>query len=76
MISGIVYGLIGSFIAWLFSYLLLLYSTPFLANWLKDIPLLPVPLWFILALLGSELLFGALIGAVSGLIATHWFLKD
>jgi len=27
-------------------------------------------------LLGSELLFGAVIGAVSGLIATHWFLKD
>jgi cell division transport system permease protein len=76
VISGVAYGLIGSFIAWFLSYLLLLYSTPFLANWLKDIPLLPVPFWFIMALLGSELLFGAVIGAVSGLIATHWFLKD
>ncbi len=76
VISGIVYGLIGSFVAWFLSYLLLLYSTPFLVNWLNDIPLLPVPFWFMMALLALELLFGSLIGAISGLIATHRFLKD
>ena len=76
IISGVIYGLVSSFIAWFISYLLLLYSTPFIANWLQDIPILPVPFLFMLALLGGELLFGGLIGAVSGLIATRRFLKE
>jgi len=76
LVAGIAYGLIGSFLAWGMSYLILLYSTPFLANWLQDIPLLPVPFWFMMALLGAELLFGAVIGAVGGLIATRRFLKE
>lgn len=76
ILTGIAYGLIGSFIAWGLSYLLLLYSTPFLAEWLQDIPLLPVPVWFMLAVLGAELLFGALIGASGGFLATRRFLKD
>lgn len=76
MIAGIAYGLVGSFLAWSFSYLLLLYSTPFLANWLQDIPLLPVPFWFMMAVLGGELILGTVIGAIGGLIATRRFLKD
>ena len=76
ILTGIAYGLIGSFIAWGLSYLLLLYSTPFLAAWLQDIPLLPVPVMFMLAVLGGELVFGAVIGAVGGLVATHRFLKE
>lgn len=74
--AGVIYGLISSFIAWIISYLLLLYSTPFLVNWLQDIQILPVPFWFILSLLGGELVFGGLIGAVAGLVATRRFLKD
>ena len=76
VIAGLAYGLIGSFLAWGLSYLLLLYSTPFLANWLQDIPLLPVPFWFMAAALGGELILGAVIGAIGGLIATRRFLKD
>ena len=76
VVSGVIYGLAGSFVAWFLSYLLLLYSTPFLANWLQDIPLLPVPFWFMMALLGGELVFGSVIGAVAGLIATTRFLKE
>lgn len=74
--TAVGYGLIGSFIAWGLSYLLLLYSTPFLTGWLADIPLLPVPAWFMLALLGGELLFGGLIGLAGGLIASRRFLKE
>jgi len=74
--AGIIYGLAGSFIAWIFSYLLVLYSTPFLANWLQDIPLLPIPFWFMMAMLAAELIFGSLIGAIAGLLATHRFLKN
>ncbi len=76
ILTGIVYGLIGSFLAWGLSYILLLYSTPFIANWLQDIPLLPIPLWLMMALLGGELVLGAVIGAIGGLIATHRFLRE
>lgn len=76
IVAGVAYGLVGSFLAWGLSYLLLLYSTPFLANWLQDIPLLPVPFLFMLALLGGELILGAVIGVVGGLVATRRFLKD
>ncbi len=76
ILTAVAYGLIGSFIAWGLSYLLLLYSTPWLAQWLQDIPLLPVPVWLMLSLLGGELMFGAVIGAVGGLVATHRFLKE
>ena len=76
IVAGVIYGLVGSFVAWFLTYLLVLYSTPFLANWLQGIPLLPVPFWFMLSLLAGELVFGSLIGAIGGLIATTRFLKD
>jgi len=76
VIEGVIYGLVGSFLAWSISYLLLLYSTPFLANWLQDIPLLPVSFWFMLALLGGELILGLLIGVSGSLIAAQRFLKE
>lgn len=76
ILTAVAYGLLGSFIAWGLSYLLLLYSTPWLAQWLQDIPLLPIPVGFMFLLLGGELVFGAVIGAVGGLVATHRFLKE
>ena len=76
VITGVIYGLAGSFMSWFLSYILLLYSTPFLSNWLRDIPLLPVPFWFMISLLFGELIFGTVIGAVSGLLATDRFLKE
>jgi hypothetical protein len=68
--------MMGSFLAWSLSYIILLYSTPFLTNWLGDIPLLPVPFWIMLAFLGVELLLGATIGVIGGLVATSRFLKE
>lgn len=76
VVTGMLYGLVGSFIAWAVSYILLLYATPFLANWLGDIPLLPVPLWVMLSLLGAELFLGGAIGTIGGLIASNRFLKE
>lgn len=76
ILTAMLYGVAGSFIAWSFSYLLLLYSTPFLANWLGDIPLLPISIWVMLAMLGGELILGAMIGAAGGFLATHRFLKE
>lgn len=76
IVAGVIYGLAGSFIAWFVSLLLVLYSTPFLANWLRDIPLLPVPFWFMISMLLSSLVLGGLIGGIGGLIATTRFLKE
>lgn len=76
ILTAVTYGLVGSFLAWGLSYLLLLYSTPFLADWLQDVPLLPVPVTFMLLVLLGELALGGLIGFVGGFLATRRFLKE
>ena len=73
--EGIFYGVVGAILAWGISYLLLLYSTPFLVGFLAGIPILPVPFLFMLALLGAEILVGALIGTLGSLIAVRRYLK-
>lgn len=73
--EGILYGLLGALIGWGSSYLLLLYLTPNLLAFLQGIPLLPIPYWLMLALLGSELLVGLLIGVIASLIATRRFVR-
>lgn len=69
--EGMVYGIGGAILGWGICYLILLYATPNLVDFLADIPLLPVPLWLMGALLGGELLLGILLGALSSLIATR-----
>jgi len=76
ILTAMIYGLTGSLLAWGLSYLLLLYSTPFLAEWLGDIPLLPISFGVMLLLLAGELFLGIMIGIIGGLLATHRFLKE
>jgi len=71
LVEGILYSLLGAFLGWGISYLVLLYTTPNLIDFLTGIPLLPVPLWVMAIILGGELLLGAILGAVSSLIATR-----
>lgn len=73
--EGIFYGVVGAILAWGISYLLLLYSTPFLVEFLAGIPILPVPIFFMLALLGAEILLGAFIGTLGSLVAVKRYLK-
>lgn len=73
--EGIFYGAVGAILAWLISYLLLLYSTPFLVSFLAGIPILPVPVLFMLAVLGIEILAGVLIGTLGSLLAVKRYLK-
>lgn len=75
ILEGIFYGVVGAILAWGISYILLLYSTPFLVGFLAGIPILPVPFLFMLALLGAEILIGALIGTLGSLIAVKRYLK-
>jgi cell division transport system permease protein len=73
--EGIFYGVVGAILAWGASYLLLLYSTPFLVEFLAGIPILPVPFLFMLALLGVEIFLGTLIGTLGSLVAVKRYLK-
>jgi cell division transport system permease protein len=73
--EGIFYGIVGAILAWGISYLILLYSTPFLLEFLAGIPILPVPIFFMLALLGAEIFAGVLIGILGSLLAVKRYLK-
>lgn len=69
--EGILYALIGAIIGWGLAYLLLLYLTPNLISFLQNIPLLPVSFWFMLSVLGVQLLVAIILGSLASLIATR-----
>ncbi len=75
LLEGIFYGVLGAFIAWGVTYLLLLYAIPFLVGFLVGIPILPVPILFMLAVLAAELLLGIFIGTLGSFIAVRRYLK-
>lgn len=75
LVEGIFYGVLGALIAWGAAYVLLLYATPFLIEFLGDIPLIPIPFWFMAAFLGAMCLFGVAIGSFASLIAARRFLR-
>jgi cell division transport system permease protein len=73
--EGVFYGAAGAFCAWGLSYILLLYSTPLLVSWLREISLLPVSIWFMLVLLVGEVLVGMIVGFFASLLAVRRFLR-
>lgn len=75
LLEGSFYGSTGSFIGWGVAYVTLLYSTPIILKFLGTITLLPVSIWFMLILLGSQLLLGITVGLISSLFASRRFLK-
>ena len=76
LLEGMFYGGVGAFLGWGVCFLVLLYSTPFLVEFLREIPILPVSLWFMLSLLGAEILLGLLVGFVSAFLATKRYLSQ
>jgi len=75
VIEGAAYGITSAIIAWGTAYIVLLYSTPFLTSFLGQVPLLPVPIGFMLLLLLFQMFLGSLIGALGSLFAVRRFLK-
>lgn len=69
--EGVIYGISGAFVGWAITYLALLYLTPNLVDFLQNIPLLPVSPLTMLAVLGSQLLLGIIVGVVASLLATR-----
>lgn len=75
LLEGIFYGVTGAFIASIVSFLLLLYSTPFLVSFLSGIPIFPVNPLFLAGLFGGLIVGGIFIGILGSYIATKRYLK-
>lgn len=75
LFEGIAYGVIGAFFGWLIATLGLVYATPYLQSFLGSIPLLPVPLTFLFALLAIELVVAVILGTISSFLAVLRYLK-
>lgn len=74
ILEGAMYGFLGALFGWLAMYTCVLYLTPWLLEFLGDIPLLPVSPLYMLAVLGSGSVAGVLLGSFSSLSATQRFL--
>lgn len=73
--EGITYALSGAAVAWVSSYVLLWYFTPFLEPYLYEVKLLPVSPIIMLELLGIALLSAIVIGFIGSFSAVRRYLK-
>ncbi len=68
-LEGMFYGFVSAVISWGLSYLTLLYSTPFLINFLNGVPLFPIPVVFMLEVLGGLVVLGTAVGFLGSYLA-------
>ncbi len=73
--EGITYGLVGTLVGWLLSSAALLWATPFLEDFLRGIPLLPVPWYIYVGLLISEWVLAIFLGTVASMVAVRRYIK-
>lgn len=73
--EGIFYGVAGATFAWIVSYSLLWYFTPFLLGYLGEVKLLPVDPLFMLELLGAVVMVAFIIGGLGSISAVRRYLK-
>jgi len=75
VLEGVIYGVTGTLAGWLIASAGLLYATPFLESFLKGIPLLPVSPFFLLLLLGGEIVIAVILGVFASSLAVLRYLK-
>lgn len=75
ILEGIFYGVAGAAAAWVLSYALLWYFTPFLEIFLGEVKVLPVSPIFMLALLLASLISAFIVGALGAFGAVRRYLK-
>lgn len=73
--EGIFYGIVGAFSGWVVSSVSLWAATPFLENFLKGIPVLPVSWIFLVELLVCELALAIFLGGFAAYLAVLRYLK-
>lgn len=74
ILEGIFYGLVGAFGAWVVSYILLWYFTPFLQGYLGEVAVLPANPLFMLTLLVCALIVATIVGGMGALGAVRRYL--
>lgn len=75
ILEGMFYGITGAILAWVISYGLLWYFTPFLQGYLGEVKLLPVNPLFMLGLLGASLALACIVGGLGSFGAVRRHLK-
>lgn len=75
ILEGLFYGVAGTVSAWVLSYGLLWYFTPFLQGYLGEVKLLPVNPLFMLGLLGGSLMLALLVGGLGSFAAVRRYLN-
>lgn len=73
--EGVFYGVTGATLAWIVSYSLLWYFTPFLQRYLGEVKLLPVNPLFMLELFGAVVMVAFIIGGLGSISAVRRYLK-
>lgn len=73
--EGIFYASFGAFFGWIISAAGLLIATPYLEEFLRGIPVIPVPWYFYAGLFGAELLLAILLGTFASMLAVSRYVK-
>ena len=73
--EGIIYGAFAAIISWGLSYLIILYTSPFLIKFLLGVLPLPVPIFFMLELLAGLLVLGIIVGFLGSFLAVLRFSR-
>lgn len=73
--EGVMYGLFGTIVGWFVSSAAIIWATPFLEEFLRGIPVLPVP-WFVFGiLLAGEWVLAILLGSFASMLAVRRYIK-
>lgn len=75
LFEGMIYGLIGAFLGWTFTFAVVMYAKPLLLTFMRDIPLVTLSPMFLLALLAIEIGLAILLGAIASFTAVLRYLK-
>jgi len=75
IIEGIFYGFMGSLLGWTIAAGRLWFTTTSLPAFLQGIPIFPIPLVFLLGLLGTEIIVAVVLGILSSFVAVLRYLK-
>lgn len=75
ILEGITYGIIGAFFAWVVSYFILWYMTPFVQNSITEIPILPINPLLMIFLLLVALSVAVIIGFIGSFGAVRRYLR-
>lgn len=76
LLEGVAYGVTGAVAAWITSYIVIWYFTPFLQGNLGEIQLLPISPLFMLGLIFSTMSIAAIIGSLGSFGALRRYLRE